>query len=335
VHPECCNTCLPSLRNDYDCLQARAASRLFREACRCIYRLDLSQISTEWNGSSITQHLFPIFGSPLTLVSMRAARSMRTRLLKSLLQSGRIRIESIFVGWNLHGARGRIKKVGDLANFSCLREIDLGGCSSLRSVGTSILVESLATTTSLQVLGLRSCQIGAEGAMILAAMLAGRRAMLTQAVRDSAVPAALAGGVGVFDEEEGHAEADGLWTEAHAPAAVELEAQQQEVDAGGGQGDQGGLVSAVTPDSGLVGVGVQWSAGSGLQSPSASVGTGLGPGANVMRKPSDCSLTALDVQDNMIGPEGATCIAGALMQVTSLTQKPESVEGAFMQEVAS
>ena len=172
--------------------QVRRASRIFKEACKYIFRLDLSTLSIEWSGVNIVQNLFPIFGHPLTLVGMRAARSIKMRQMKQLAQSKLIRIESLSAAWQLHGTRSRLKKLGDLVSCSQVAEVELGGCASLRSAGASVLVNSLSTATSLQKLGLRACQIGAEGALVVSGLAAGR-ACTVNAANDhpTALPPAL------------------------------------------------------------------------------------------------------------------------------------------------
>lgn len=108
-------------------LMARKASRIFREACHYIFRLNLSELSIDWNGVNIASNLFPIFGCPLTLVGMSASRSIKMRQMKILTESGRVRIESLIVKWHLYGARNRLKKLGDLVKSTSLRSLDLSG----------------------------------------------------------------------------------------------------------------------------------------------------------------------------------------------------------------
>ena len=108
-------------------LMARKASRIFREACHYIFRLNLSELSIDWNGVNIASNLFPIFGCPLTLVGMSASRSIKMRQMKILIESGRVRIESLIVKWHLYGARNRLKKLGDLVKSTSLRSLDLSG----------------------------------------------------------------------------------------------------------------------------------------------------------------------------------------------------------------
>ena len=295
-------------------------------------------MSTEWSGVNIVQNLFPIFGCPLTLVGMRATRSIKMRQMKVLVESGRIRIESLFVNWHLHGARSRIKKLGELVLFSCLRELDLGGCASLRSAGTTILAESLGEATCLRKLGLRACQIGPEGAMMIAALLDGRRGLLPKAespIIDAAQAPALVSlqpldiaGLGhVAVEDVGEEEVGGV------DGVAQVTGEEADVEANGdimepvelavapAHGDSAVADAAATAAAGVEDHALAGPAHQEQEHISAPAQLSIGLEAmsthlasNMTRQHSMCGLTSLDLQDNGMGSEGAALIAAALIE---------------------
>uniref|UniRef100_A0A6U5YUA4 F-box domain-containing protein n=1 Tax=Guillardia theta TaxID=55529 RepID=A0A6U5YUA4_GUITH len=147
---------------------ARMTNRLFREACRYIYKIDLGEISALWSGRKICDNLLPIFAGPLVISGMKFGRSLNSKKLIKLSNEGILRLKSLSWGFPYRIFSSRAQKISEVIRCCNLQELDLVGTTSLRASGVLKIFANMSTATSLQTLTLRGCKIGPSGARALA-----------------------------------------------------------------------------------------------------------------------------------------------------------------------
>ncbi|EKX42123.1 hypothetical protein GUITHDRAFT_141588 [Guillardia theta CCMP2712] len=146
---------------------ARMTNRLFREACRYIYKIDLGEISALWSGRKICDNLLPIFAGPLVISGMKFGRSLNSKKLIKLSNEGILRLKSLSWGFPYRIFRAGLSGHDFPPCIGSLKDI----CGLAALFAESLVLtehQNMSTATSLQTLTLRGCKIGPSGARALA-----------------------------------------------------------------------------------------------------------------------------------------------------------------------